>query len=113
MTAEIIRNYGSRVALLNEKKDSSFSDSEIAALALLNAKLNLKLDPTKQQSIEGLKLILSEIINQKWKIHDLHSLGISLRSLGVICLKLRGLYHFPYDPFGRFGINKEKFIDQN
>lgn len=111
---EIIRNYGGRNVLLNgHANNCSLNNSEIAILEILNAKLSLDLDTETQKSIEGLRVICKKLIKQKWSIYDLHELGISLRSLGVICLKLRGLYGYPHNPFGVFGINKNVFIEQS
>jgi hypothetical protein len=88
----------------------SLNDSELAILATLNTKLNLGLDQNVQRTPDGVKLIIKELINQKWRIYDLHEIGISLRSVGVICLKLKGFFGYPYNPFGTFGIKKESFI---
>ena len=111
MATEVIRSYGSRASFLNGRTCRSLSESEIANLAVLNDKLNLKLDSETQQSIYGLRLIARTLIKNKWSSYDLHELGISLRSIGVICLKLRGFFGYERDPFGSFGINKASFIN--
>lgn len=111
---EIIGNYKNRVALLNERMSIGLTEAEITILETLNTKLSLNLNSSEQQSIEGLRLIILELVKQKWSLRRLHQeLKMSLYSLGVICLKLRGLYGYPYSPFGNFGINKERFIEQS
>ena len=87
----------------------SFNDSELAILATLNTKLNLGLDSNAQKTPAGVRLIVRELTNQKWHIRDLHDNGISLRSVGVIYLKIKGLFGYPYNPFGNLGIKKESF----
>jgi len=101
--SENVSNYGTR----SGKKVYSLSDSEMKTLATLNDKLNLKLDSTSQRSIDGFRAIWKELRKQKWSKYDLHELGISLWSLGVISLKLSGLFGYPHNPFGTHGINPE------
>ena len=103
---ENVRNYGSR----SGKKVYTLSDSEMKTLATLNDKLNLNLDSGSQGSIDGFRVIVKALREQKWSIYDLHELGISLWSIGVINLKLRGFLGYPYNPFGAHGINRESFI---
>ena len=103
---ENVSNYGTR----SGKKVYPLSDSELTILANLNDKLNLSLDSESQSNINGFRAIVKELRKQKWSIYDLHELGISLWSLGVISLKLSGLFGYPHNPFGTHGINRESFI---
>ena len=54
-------------------------------------------------------MITKELVRQGWSIYDLHEIGISLRSIGVICLKIRGFLGYPYNPFGNFRYKKRMF----
>ena len=98
----------SRVLLKNERRAAPLSEIELTILAVLNAELNLNLDLEKQNKLDGVKLIGKELVRQSLTRRRLHDLGISLRSLGVIYLKLQG-FSCQVNPLGSFGVDNLLF----
>lgn len=108
-SSEVNSSYeASRVLLKNERRAVPLSEVELTILAVLNAKLNLNLDSEKQKKLDGIKLIGKELVRQNFTRRRLHDLGISLRSLGVIYLKLQG-FCCQVNPLGSFGVDELLF----
>lgn len=99
----------STVLLKNPHRAIPLEKSELNILAILNTELKLNLDLESQNKLEALKIIGKEV-GRKLMIDSncLHHLGISLRSLGNIYLKLQG-FSSRVDPLGSFGAHELMF----